>query len=141
MTPFWQLYSGLDREGPGTADDVLWALDRAGVPDRAAICDAGAGSGADTLTLAQARPRGTIVAVEKSEHLVDRANQRLKDHPNAQAMQGDMANLPGSYDFIWCAGALYFLGVTEGLSLWRKALPSGARVAFSEPCYLSTPPR
>lgn len=40
----------------------------------------------------------------------------------------------GPYDLIWCAGALYFLGVTEGLIGWRDALAPGGRVAFSEPC-------
>ncbi|MEL7132452.1 MAG: class I SAM-dependent methyltransferase, partial [Pseudomonadota bacterium] len=42
----------------------------------------------------------------------------------------------GPYDLIWCAGALYFLGVTEGLTIWRAALKQGGHVVFSEPVAL-----
>jgi hypothetical protein len=45
-----------------------------------------------------------------------------------------MADLDGDYDLIWCAGAVYFIGVTEALTAWRGALASGGIVAFSAPC-------
>ena len=51
-----------------------------------------------------------------------------------------MAAETGPFDFIWCAGAVYFLGVTEALSAWRGALAPGGHVAFSEPCLLTDPP-
>ena len=40
---------------------------------------------------------------------------------------------PGPYDLIWCAGAVYFVGIGAALSGWRSDLAPGGRVAFSEP--------
>ena len=62
------------------------------------------------------------------------------------ALAGSMADvgqpgpLAGPFDLIWCAGAIYFLGVTEGLRLWRPALAPGGHVAFSEPVWLTDTP-
>jgi SAM-dependent methyltransferase len=134
VSAFFTLYSGLDREGPRTAQDVLWALDTAGTPAKARICDAGCGSGADSATLARARPEATITAIEQAPQLAEEARARLVNVPNATVRQGDMTTPGGPYDLIWCAGALYFLGVTEGLSCWRTSLAPGGSIAFSEPC-------
>ncbi|NJM84675.1 MAG: class I SAM-dependent methyltransferase [Tabrizicola sp.] len=141
MTPFFQLHRDLPREGPGTPEDVIWALDLAGTPDGAWICDAAAGPGADAATLAVQRPQARIVAVEKMAHFVREAEARLAGFgERVQVRQGDMAAPGGPFDLIWCAGGLYFLGVTEGLRSWRSALRPGARVAFSEPCFPGNPP-
>ncbi len=143
LTPdeaFLTIYADLAREGPGAAADVGWALSVAATPAQARICDAGCGSGADTVTLAKERPLAQIEAVDKITQFVEAARRRTAPFgARVQVREGDMADLSGPYDLIWCAGAIYFLGVSEGLRLWRKALaPSGA-VAFSEPCLLPRP--
>ncbi len=51
-----------------------------------------------------------------------------------------MGVLTGPFDLIWSAGALYFLGVTDGLTGWRAALAPGGAVAFSEPCFFTDTP-
>lgn len=132
-----RIYTGLDREGPGEPADVAWAIDRLGVPKPSAVCDAGCGSGADTVTLASVLPKAQITAIEQLPHLAKEARVRSKTLPNVNVQQGDMAQLDGSYDLIWCAGALYFLEVTEGLRGWNTALAPGGAVAFSEPVLLS----
>ncbi|WP_226780725.1 class I SAM-dependent methyltransferase [Oceaniglobus trochenteri] len=140
MTPFFQLHSGLMREGPGTPDDVRWALDVAKTPLRARICDAACGPGADAVTLAASRPAGSVHAIDKMRHFVVAARSRLSQFPaRVTVEQGDMTEISGPYDLIWCAGALYFVGVTEGLNAWTRALAPGGRVAFSEPCLLGKP--
>lgn len=131
-----RIYTGLDREGPGEADDVTWAIERLDLQEARAICDAGCGSGADNVTLAKALPRAQITAVEQLPHLAKEAQARCKGMPNVTVRQGDMARLNGPFDLIWCAGAIYFLGVTEGLRTWRSALTPGGAVAFSEPVLL-----
>ena len=133
---FLTLYSGLDREGPGEAADVLWALDRLGVAGPVSVCDAGCGSGADCLTLGAALPEARIEGVEALPHLVAEAGARISHLPHVRVRHGDMEALTGPYDLIWSAGALYFLGVTEGLRRWRDALVPGGAVAFSEPVLL-----
>ncbi len=47
---------------------------------------------------------------------------------------------PASQDVIWSEGAIYNLGVTEGLETWRPLLRSGGRVAFTEPVWLVESP-
>lgn len=137
---FLTLYTDLAREGPGAAADLGWALSVAATPQLARICDAGCGSGADTVTLAKERPKAQIDAVDKIAQFVAAAQKRVAPFgARVQVRQGDMASIDGPYDLIWCAGALYFLGVTEGLSKWRSALAPGGAIAFSEPCLLPRP--
>ena len=143
LTPdeaFLTLYSDLAREGPGAAADLGWALSVAATPAEARICDAGCGSGADTVTLAKERPRARVDAVDKIPQFVEAARKRTAPFGDrVQVRQGDMARLDGPYDLIWCAGAIYFLGVTQGLQAWRSALAPNGAVAFSEPCMLPRP--
>jgi hypothetical protein len=51
-----------------------------------------------------------------------------------------MATAEGPFDLIWCAGALYFLGVTSGLAAFRPRLAEGGAIAFSEPCHFTDAP-
>ncbi|MGR3378509.1 class I SAM-dependent methyltransferase [Salipiger abyssi] len=129
---FLTLYSRLDRQGPGLSGDVIWALERLGLSGPLAVCDAGCGTGADCETLARALPRARIEGVEAMPAFVAAAQPRLADLPNATVRVGDMGALEGRYDLIWSAGAIYFLGVTEGLRAWRDALAPGGAVAFSQ---------
>jgi hypothetical protein len=41
------------------------------------------------------------------------------------------------YHLIWSAGAVYFMGVTEALTAWRRALRPGGAVAFTEACWFT----
>lgn len=127
------LHRDMPRQGPGLPGDVRWALDIAGTPEIARIADAGCGPGADLLTLADARPEAKIEGIEMMPHLAEEARAATAGLPNVSVRQGDMAALTGPYDLIWCAGALYFLGIAQGLSGWRAALAPGGCVAFSEP--------
>ncbi len=142
MTPedaFFALHRDLPREGPGQAEDVHWALYVAAVAEDARIADLACGPGADTRILAKARPKARIDAIDRVPHFVEAARAAAAPFgPRVTVREGDMARVSGPYDLIWCAGGLYFLGLTEGLRLWRGALAPGGHVAFSEPCL---PPR
>lgn len=131
---FFTVHRDLPREGPGTPQDVHWALDAANTPLAARICDAGCGPGADTGTLAQARPDADIYACDQVPHFVAAARRQCAGFgPRVQVAQASMAELDGRFDLIWCAGAVYFLGITDALNLWRAHLRPGGKVAFSEP--------
>lgn len=137
---FFTVHRDLPREGPGEPADVHWALQAAGVSGAVSVADLACGPGADLVTLADALPEARITGIDKQAHFVDAArtaSAAFADRVSIQ--QGDMAEPGGPYDFIWCAGALYFLGVTEGLSAWRSALKPGGAVAFSEPVLLDGP--
>lgn len=142
MTPeqwaaFLEVHKDLPRQGPGVAEDVHWALDIIGLSGDVDVFDAGCGPGADTVTLADALPEARIRAVDTAESFVEQAKASVARFGGRVRIELDsMAEPGGAYDLIWCAGALYFLGVTEGLTLWRDALKPGGHVAFSEPVAL-----
>lgn len=131
---FFTLHRDLPREGPGTAEDVRWAVDLAGTHGEARVCDAACGPGADTEALAALLPDAWIDALDLHAPFVEATSARCaRFGPRVKAWTGSMAELAGPYDLIWCAGAVYFLGVTEALSAWKSALTRAGRVAFSEP--------
>ena len=145
MTPeqwdaFLQVHSDLPREGPGAPEDVHWAIETLGLRGPIDVFDAGCGTGADTVTLAEALPQARITALDKTEQFIPMAQRRAAPFGDRVSVGvGDMRAPRETYDLIWCAGAIYFLGVTEGLTGWRSALKQGGRIAFSEPVLLHTP--
>ncbi|MDF0603238.1 class I SAM-dependent methyltransferase [Psychromarinibacter sp. C21-152] len=138
--PFFALHSGLDREGPGEPADVAWAAATAELAQDARICDAGCGAGADVPALLTAAPQGHVTAVDNHKPFVDDVLARFGDDPRVTAYAGDMIKLKGPFDFIWCAGAIYFVGIEKALNCWRPALAKGGAVAFSEPCLFGADP-
>lgn len=133
---FFTVHKDLPREGPGAPEDVAWACALAGVPGDAAICDAGSGPGGDVAALLSAAPRGHVVAVDL--HFGEAADARLADEPRARGVSADFAALEAlpeaPFDLIWCAGALYLLGLEEGPRTLARALKPAGVLAFSEPC-------
>lgn len=135
MDAFFTLHRDLPREGPGEPDDVAWATQRAGIGPQAQMADVACGPGADIGALLQAAPQGHVTALDKTAHFVDDARARWREDTRVTVLRADMAAIHNAYDFIWCAGAVYFLGVTEALRAWRKSLLPGGAIAFSEPCW------
>ena len=138
--PFFMLHRDLPREGPGEPSDVAWAIACAGLQSDARICDAACGPAPDINALLQTAPDGTVDALDKVPHFVAAAAARNKGDIRVKVRQGDMAELHGMYDFIWCAGAVYFLGVTEALGFWRRSLAPGGAIAFSQACWFLDAP-
>lgn len=141
---FFEVHKDLPREGPGSAEDVAWAVALAGLPEGAVICDAAAGPGADVATLAQAVPGAQVLAFDRHDGFVAQMRARFSGTPGITVVKADLAkvaDLPQApFDMIWCAGALYFLGLQNGLEVMRGALKPGGVLAFSEPCYFDMDP-
>lgn len=141
---FFQVHCDLPREGPGGPQDVAWACQLAGLSTTAVICDAGAGPGGDIAALLQAAPEGRVVAIDTHTPFIAQARAQFADDPRVQAQVADMASLAdldgAPFDMIWCAGALYFLGVEGGLPLFAKGIKPGGVVAFSYPCFFTDTP-
>lgn len=137
---FFTLHRDLPREGPGEAADVAWATALAGLRRDADIADVACGPGADIAALVQAAPSGHVTALDKTPHFVAAARAVWHSDPRVMVLQADMARIMNAYDMIWCAGAVYFLGITEALNAWRKSLKPGGVVAFSEPCWFTPTP-
>ena len=137
---FFQLHADLPREGPGEAADIAWAAELADLKPDALVLDAGSGPGGDVGTLLRAAPQGHVTAVDLHGPFIDAAQARWGKDDRVTLMTGHMLAPKGPFDFIWCAGAVYFLGIGTVLSAWRPCLASGGSIAFSEPCYFTENP-
>jgi trans-aconitate methyltransferase len=98
------------------------------------------------VALAGALPDARIVAVDLQPSMIAETKRRITDaglQGRVEAVVGDMAAPavePGTHDLIWCEGAIYFMGVTDGLVRWRPLLAPGGTVAFTEPVWLVDSP-
>lgn len=140
MQAFFKLHCDLPREGPGTAQDVAWATGLLDLPARAQIADVACGPGGDIAALLSAAPLGHVTALDATAQFVQAARAAWAGDDRVTVLKADMKVIANRYDLIWCAGAVYFMGVEAALQAWRKALlPQGA-IAFSEACWFTDAP-
>ncbi|PWK62595.1 class I SAM-dependent methyltransferase [Roseicyclus mahoneyensis] len=137
---FFTLHADLPREGPGETADVAWAAGIAGLRPDARILDAASGPGGDLGALLRAAPDGHVTAIDLHAPFVDGARGRWGSDPRVTLAVGDMTAPEGPFDFIWCAGAVYFLGIEAALKVWAPRLAPGGAIAFSEPCLFTDTP-
>ena len=137
---FFTIHADLPREGPGETADVAWAAEAAGVTSRAQILDAASGPGGDIGALLRVAARGHVTAIDKHAPFIEAAQARWGKDDRVTLLTGDYLSPEGPFDFIWCAGAVYFVGIDAALKAWRGALAEGGAIAFSEPCYFSDTP-
>jgi trans-aconitate methyltransferase len=137
---FFTIHADLPREGPGETADVAWAAEAAGVTSRAQILDAASGPGGDIGALLRVAARGHVTAIDKHAPFIEAAQARWGKDDRVTLLTGDYLSPEGPFDFIWCAGAVYFVGIDAALKGWRGALAEGGAIAFSEPCYFTDTP-
>ncbi|MEP2920302.1 class I SAM-dependent methyltransferase [Sulfitobacter sp.] len=140
MDDFFVLHRDLLREGPGSAQDVAWATSLLDLPARAQISDVACGAGADIAALLDAVPEARITALDKVPHFVQAVRNDWAEDDRVTALKADMKVVANQYDLIWCAGAVYFMGVEAALKAWRKALLPNGAIAFSEACWFTDCP-
>lgn len=136
QSEFFELHKDLPREGSGDQATLTFVLDLAGVPSDGHLLDAACGPGADIDQLLAAVPEGHVTAVDGHAPFVNQITPRDR----LTAKSGDMFAEAGPFDFIWCAGAVYFTGVTEALNRFRPMLASDGAVAFTEACWFTNTP-
>ncbi len=133
-----ELFSGLERQGPGDASfsrhilSILPAL-----PQNPRIVDFGSGTGAGTLILAKwFNTRITAVDFSRPflEELESHARAHGLDHL-VRTVEGDMGNLEwpeASIDLLWSEGAAYNLTFEGALKVWRPLMVPGGIAVISE---------
>lgn len=140
---FLQFHHGTPRQGPGTTEATTEAFRRieALLPPSPAILDLGCGSGGQTLTLATLTP-GTILGVDFYPPFVEDLRRRVREGGLAgrvTAEVGDMKALelpPGSFDLVWCEGAIFATGFEQGLRNFRPLLRGPGLAVVSEAVWL-----
>jgi len=133
------LFSGLEREGPGSPEATRIALESTGLrgASRLRVGDFGCGSGASTAVLSD-ELEADIVAVDLFPEFLTRVAPRCES-PNVRSVLADMSSLPfgdASFDLIWSEGAIYNIGFVEGLRTWRSLLRPHGVIAVSELSWL-----
>ena len=143
---FFELHSGLPREGPGDDSITRRAVGLLPeLPPDPVVIDAGCGPGGQTLVLASALGV-KVTAIDIHQPFVEVLKRRAEDaglDHLIEARQGDMSALPfdpGTVHLIWCEGAIYQIGFCEGLELWRPLLADGGVVAASEAVWTADDP-
>ena len=139
---FFEVHSGLPREGPGDEASLRRALALvAGLPRRPLILDVGCGPGLQTLDLARLTG-GSVIGLDNHEPFL-RDLRRLAEAAGfsrrVRAVKGDMNRLPfsaSSFDLIWSEGAAYSMGFADALRSWREFLRPGGRLAVTEAVWL-----
>lgn len=140
---FFELFSGLPRQGPGDAASTRRALSM--IPPLGAgsrILDVGSGTGAQTFELALATP-ARVLAIDFHPPFVEELNARAASAGLSDRIEGrvgDMNRLevePASFDVVWSEGALFVMGFDRGLEAMRAPLKPGGHLAVSELCWLA----
>ena len=145
-TLFFEMFSGLPRQGPGDDSSTLRALSLVpGVGPQTRIIDIGCGTGAQTIALAHHSPT-RIVAIDNHAPFLDVLRRRAQKAGVADRIDARVADMrqlefsPGSFDLIWSEGAIAIMGVEAGLRGWRPLLVPGGHMAVTEVCWRKPDP-
>ena len=143
---FFELFSGLPRQGPGTTTSTRRALGLVpGVGPGTRVLDIGCGTGAQILVLAQSSP-SRIIAVGNHTPFIDALNRKARELDIADRLEARVADMrrldfaDGSFDLIRCEGAIYNVGVEEGLRDWRRLRRRNGHIALTEVCWRKPEP-
>ena len=133
------LHKNSDRQGPGSENDTLKALNFLNLPtdQTLKVADIGCGSGGQTISLAK-NINGQITAVDLFPEFLNELSeksQKLGLTDKIVTLEQSMDDLPfkkNEFDLIWSEGAIYNIGFENGLKRWKNYLKVGGYLAVSE---------
>lgn len=145
-TLFFEMFTGLPRQGPGDAASTLRALSLVpGVGAHTRVLNPGCGTGLEARLVAQ-HAQVRILAIDNHPPYVEEFNRQARSlgcADRVEAHVGDMRRLdypPGSFDLVWCEGSIYVVGFETGLREWRRLLAPGGHVVLTEVCWRKPDP-
>lgn len=133
------LHKNSERQGPGSENDTLRALDLLILPtdQKLKVVDIGCGSGGQTISLTK-NLNGQIIAVDLFPAFLNELNEKslkLGLTDKIVTLEKSMDDLPfkkNEFDIIWSEGAIYNIGFENGLKKWKDYLKGGGYLAVSE---------
>ena len=143
---FFEVHSGLPREGPGDNESTKKAyLMLHNLPENPRILDIGCGPGMQTITLAKLS-NSRIEAVDNHQPFLEQLEKNAEKEGVSEkitAVNGDMCALDyedGSFDMVWCEGAIFIIGFEKGLREWKTLLAAKGYLVVSEMSWLTFNP-
>jgi len=143
---FYEIFNNLPRQGPGDVCVSLEALKSIPLPNsEIRMADIGCGTGFQTLYLAQ-HIKGSILAVDNYQPYLDELKQKAEVTGLDSVIKvqlGDMnaLELPAAhFDVLWSEGAIYIMGMENGLLNWRQFIKPQGFIVFSDVCWLKPNP-
>lgn len=147
MSGITQLMAGMERTAPGSEAATLRVLAMLeGLPPEPKILDVGAGTGAQSIVLANALPLARITALDISEGQLTVLQRRAQEANVASRITthtGPMhaMDFPAeSFDAIWSEGAAYIMGFNNALRKWKPMLKKRGFLVISECTWLTVAP-
>ena len=139
---FWEVHSGLPREGPGDNESTRRAYRMLeDLPENPRILDVGCGPGMQTIELAKLSG-GRIDALDNHQPFLEELKSNIEGEVVSERVvpiKGDMCNLnydDGIFDLIWSEGAIFIIGFEKGLREWRRLLTEKGYLVVSELSWL-----
>lgn len=138
MEYFFELFDALPRGGPGNYESTKRAFDAIPyLPEYPLILDIGCGPGEQTIDLAKISG-GKIIALDNHQPFLDNLMNRVCDAgleevillKNMSMLEMDFAD--EFFDLIWSEGALYFMGLQNGVRRCHQLLKPGGCLAFTD---------
>lgn len=146
MEYFFELFDTLPRGGPGNNESTRRAFDAIpGLPQHPMILDLGCGPGEQTIELAKLS-KGKIIALDYHQPFLDKLMNRARNAGVADAITPknmsmlEMDFADQTFDLIWSEGALYFMGLQNGVKRCHQLLKPGGCLAFTDMTAYSTDP-
>lgn len=146
MDIFFEVHSGLPREGPGDNASTKRAFSfLTDLPPKPIIIDIGCGPGMQTVQLAKLMD-GEIIALDTHQPFLDELNRRAKRERvegKIKVLNQSMFDLPfeeGSLDTIWAESSIYIYGFSDGLKDWKKYLKKAGYFVVSELSWVKSNP-
>ena len=143
---FYEVHSNLPREGPGKNEATKKAyLMLKGLPEKPRILDVGCGPGMQTVTLAKLS-NGKITAIDNHQPFLEQLKKKAKEEGVTEQItvaNGDMKALNyenGSFDLLWCEGAIFIIGFEKGLREWKKLVKTNGYLVVSELAWIQPNP-
>lgn len=143
----YELYNNLPRLGPGMDESTRRAYSTLhNLPEHPRILDIGCGTGSQTLELARICNCGSITAVDNHQPYLDELNQKalaLGFQKTITTYNESMLDLPfgdEAFDVIWSEGAIYIMGLGEGLCAWKRMLKRNGYLVISDVAWFKKSP-
>lgn len=133
------LHKNSYRQGPGSDEETLKALDCLNLSkdEPIKIADLGCGAGRQTITLAQ-NCNAEIFAIDIFSDFLEKLNlnsRQLKQDGHIKTINVSMDDLPfenEELDVIWAEGAIYNIGFENGVKKWKKFIKKQGYLVVSE---------